>query len=157
MTGQIEKSHFIEAFLFVLEETFERVQGVYLDRGTSVFETLATLSAEQASTAVTADCATIAAHVAHTAYYIEMSLLFIAGDNPEADWHEIWQTVSVVSEAEWQASQQRLRAAYQAIQAIAHTTPWEGRDQIGGALGLLTHTAYHLGEIRQMLCHLRNR
>ncbi len=30
---------------------------------------------------------------------------------------------------------------------------WDER-KLGGAMGIIAHTAYHLGEIRQMLCHL---
>ena len=35
--------------LRLLNETFDNVQGYYLDKGTSLFETLATISAEEAS------------------------------------------------------------------------------------------------------------
>jgi hypothetical protein len=45
-------SHFKAAMLVALEETFENVHGIYLDGATSLFETLATISAEEASVPV---------------------------------------------------------------------------------------------------------
>lgn len=33
---------------------------------------------------------------------------------------------------------------------------WEGEEEVGGALAIVVHTkAYHLGEIRQALCVLK--
>ena len=32
---------------------------------------------------------------------------------------------------------------------------WEDEKAIGGALAIVIHTAYHLGEIRQALCTLK--
>jgi len=37
---------------------------------------------------------------------------------------------------------------------IEDTSAWE-EDQIGGAIAMIAHTAYHLGEIRQALCILK--
>jgi hypothetical protein len=58
-------------FLF-MEETFEaKHHGIYLDKGTSLFETLETVSAEEASIPVGGKCASLAAQVAHVTFYIE--------------------------------------------------------------------------------------
>jgi len=62
-TGQIQIEHFTQALLFLLEETFDTVHGIYLDKGTSLFETLATISAKEASIPVGGRCATLAAQV----------------------------------------------------------------------------------------------
>jgi hypothetical protein len=156
MAEQIAGEHFLQAFLFVLEEAFENVHGIFLDRGTSIFDTLATLTAEDASTPVSVHCATIAAHVAHMDFYMNVTLRWMRGERPQVDWSEIWRTVSTVTEEEWQASQQRLRVTYAAIQDLARNSTWQSRDEIGGALGLLAHNAYHLGEIRHALCTLRS-
>lgn len=149
------KDTLTQAVLLALEESFEDVQGMYLDRGTSIFETLATISAEEASRPVSANCASIAAHVAHMRFYMEMTLRFIRGERERVDWGEIWRTVREVTPEEWAASQQRLRETYQQIREVAHTTTWEGENEIGGALALLMHNAYHLGEIRQALCTIK--
>ena len=53
-----------------LQETFEKVGGIYLDPGTSLFETLATINAEEASQPVSAHCASLAAQVKHVIFYI---------------------------------------------------------------------------------------
>jgi len=156
MTGKALKDRFAEAMLLALEETFENVHGMYLDRGTSVFETLATISAEEASRPVSSQCASIAAHVAHMAFYMELTLRYVRGERPQVDWGEIWRTVRTVTPEEWSASQQRLREAYRQVRAlVTGMTTWEGEGEIGGALALLMHTAYHLGEIRQALCTLQ--
>jgi hypothetical protein len=157
MTEKKQVDQFTAVVLMMLEETFESVRGIYLDRGTSVFETLATISAEEASRPVSANCASIAAHVEHMRFYIETTIRFIKGERPQVDWSEIWRTVSNVTPEEWEASQSRLREAYESIRTLAKNFTWEEEDQMGGALGLLMHNAYHLGEIRQALCTIKAR
>jgi hypothetical protein len=71
VADSIYHQRFAEALLTVLEETFEKVQGIFLDRGTSLFETLETITAEEASVPVGGRCATLAAQVKHTAFYLE--------------------------------------------------------------------------------------
>lgn len=157
MTDQALSSLFREALLAALEETFENVRGMYLDKGTSLFETLATLSAEEASRPVSATCASIAAQVAHVRFYIDVLLRFMRGERPEVDWGEIWRTVREVTPEEWAASQARLREAYAQVRELASRyDDWTAENAIGGALALLMHNAYHLGEIRQALCTIRS-
>ena len=69
MPNQLPISEVAKGFQFALTETFESVFGIYLDKGASLFETLAQISAAQASQPMR-NCATIAAHVAHTTYYL---------------------------------------------------------------------------------------
>ena len=72
------------------------------------------------------------------------------------DWGEIWRTVGAVTPDEWQAIQAELRANYERIlRLIDDQTEWPGEAEIGGAMGVVAHTAYHLGEIRQALCTLK--
>lgn len=149
------KEGFREAVLASLEETFEKVQGMYLDRGTSLFETLATITAEEASQPVGANCASIAAHVAHIRFYIDVTLQFIRGERPDVDWKEIWRTVEAVTPEEWAESQRQLRDTYEKIREVARTSEWNTPDEVGGTMALLMHNAYHLGEIRQALCTLK--
>lgn len=147
-------AQFTTALLMALEETFEQVRGMYLDKGTSIFETLATISAEDASIPVSENCASVAAHVAHMTLYMETLLKLIGGEQPQVDWAEIWLTVGAVSAEEWQASQQNLRDAYTQLRDVAQNTVWDERS-MGGAMAVLMHNAYHLGEIRQALCTIR--
>ena len=156
MAEKAVKDLFTEAMLVALDETFENVCGIYLDRGTSLFETLATISAEEASRPVSANCASIAAQVAHITFYLEVTMQFVRGDRPQVDWTEIWRTIEAVTPEEWDKSQQELRETYGRIrELVTNTESWGSVDEIGGALGVLMHTAYHLGEIRQALCTIK--
>ena len=153
----IEEKHFSRALLTLLDETMDNVQGFYLDKGASLFETLATISAEEASIPVGGKCATLAAQVKHVAFYFYVIEMSVRDPNfPRADWGEIWRTVGAVNATEWAAIRAELRANYVSIQTLIQESPVWGEDQIGGALGILAHTAYHLGEIRQALCTLKS-
>ena len=148
---------FTEALFDMLDETFEHVHGVYLDRGTSLFETLADVSAEMASLPVSASCASLAAQVEHVRFYLEVLERSITNQPVgEVDWGEIWRTVRAVTPDEWVLSQRRLKETYVRITAyLCGLETWEGEDEVGGAMAILVHTAYHLGEIRQALCTLK--
>lgn len=150
-------SPFTAALRILLDETFDDVKGIYLDKGTSFFETLAGISAEEASIPVGGKCATLAAQVKHVAFYLDVVVNSVRDPNyPRADWDEIWRTVDAVSHEEWQAIQDELRAGYErTLELIDETPSWEDERQIGGAIGIVAHTAYHLGEVRQALCTLR--
>jgi hypothetical protein len=141
----------------LLEETFEQHHGIYLDKGTSLFETLDAISAEEASRPVSETCASIAAHVEHTRFYIEVMEEVLSGnDHGNWDWGDIWRRVEAVTPEEWEASKQGLREAYQRVlKRIQSLEPWEGEDDIGVALAILTHSAFHLGQIRHALCTVR--
>jgi uncharacterized damage-inducible protein DinB len=140
----------------LLDETFSNVHGHYLDKHTSLFETLATISAEEASRPVGGRCATLAAQVNHVRVYIEVLERYMRGEEVgKTDWAASWR-VSGVDDEEWESLKQRLDAAYQRVLAtMKGFTTWDGEDQIGGALAILAHTAYHLGEIRQALCTIK--
>jgi hypothetical protein len=153
---QIQPEHFTRAFLSVLDETMEHVRGFFLDGGTSLFETLATITAEEASRPVGNKCATLAAQVSHVAFYLDTVDKSVRDPStPPADWGEIWRTVRAVTPEEWQAIQAELRRNYERILALAKDTPAWGEAEMAGAIAVVAHTAYHLGEIRQALCTLR--
>ena len=156
--SSIQSEHFTKALLSLLDETFENVQGDYLDKNTSFFETLASITAEEASIAVGGNCATLAAQVKHAAFYLDVVEKSVRDPNyPKADWDEIWRTVNRVTVDEWQSIQDELRTNYNRIQALIKMAPvWPSEDEIGGAIAVVVHTAYHLGGIRQALCILKN-
>jgi hypothetical protein len=157
MSSKIESDLFKKALYLVLEETFDNVQGIYLDKGTSFFETLATISAEEASVPVGGKCATLAAQVKHTVFYLDVLEENVRTQQFEpVDWDEIWREVTAVSPQQWQATQNELRNSYnRAKQLINDTSEWSDENVIGDAIAMIVHTAYHLGEIRQALCTLR--
>ncbi len=156
MPKQIDIAEVARGFDFFLTETFEQVRGAYLDKGDSLFESLAQLSADHAS-APMGSCASIAAHVAHIDYYLRVLEERMFGrDVSWVNWDETWQAVSAVDAAGWATLQADLRASYARIKGhLAGADDWQGQRELSSLLGMIVHSAYHLGEIRQMMCRLR--
>ena len=154
MPTQIQSEHFTSALYSLLDETFDNVHGYFLDPGTSMFETLATISAAQASIPVGGKCATLAAQVKHVAFYLDVLEHNMRTQQFERqDWGKIWRETSAVTPAEWEALKAGLRTSYDRIKALINdTTEWPSELEIGLAMATIVHTAYHLGEIRQALC-----
>jgi hypothetical protein len=157
MTTQISPDHFTKALYMLLDEAFDNVRGIFLDKGTSMFETLATITAEEASIPVGGKCATLAAQVKHVAFYLDVLERNVRTQTfAKVDWDEVWRTTKAVTPAEWEAIKAGLRESYERIKALIHDAPaWPSENEIGGAIATIVHTAYHLGEIRQALCTLR--
>jgi len=152
MATYIPVDVFRRELLDLLDETFENTKGIYLDRDTSLFETLNDLSAGQASKAISPRGATIAGHVEHMRFYLDVLTGCIRRESVEKiDWQDSWQ-LTEVDEQEWAATKQRLQDAYHnTLEAIKTLDLWEGEDNIGASLAILAHTASHLGSIRQAL------
>jgi hypothetical protein len=157
MTTSIPNAEFTNGLLAVLTEAFENVQGIFLDPRTSLFDTLSEISAAEASIPVGGRCAAISAQVEHVNFYLEVMERYLqTGENERVDWGEIWRTVREVTPEEWAASQARLRQTYQRMcKLISEYANWATEDQIGGAIGMVAHCAYHLGEIRQATCTIK--
>ena len=158
MSTTIDSELFKKSLYLLLDETFDQVRGIYLDKGTSFFETLATISAEEASIPVGGKCATLAAQVKHTAFYLDVLEENVRTQKFErVDWGKIWRETTAVSPQEWQTIQDELRESYNRIkQLINDQAEWKNEYEVGGAMGMIVHTAYHLGEIRQALCTLKS-
>lgn len=156
--GAIDPQQFARALRVLLDETFDDVHGYYLDRGTSLFETLRDITAAEASIPVGGKCATLAAQVKHISFYLDVLANSMRDpDYPRADWDEIWRTVSNVTPHEWLAIQKELRANYDRILVlIEEMTNWSDESKISSAIAIVAHTAYHLGEIRQALCVIKS-
>jgi hypothetical protein len=155
--SSIDSAHFKAALRQMLDETFDNVHGAFLDPNTSLFETLAGISAAEASIPVGGKCATLAAQVKHVAFYLDVTDKSVRDPTyPRVDWGEIWRTVSAVTPQEWEAIKAELRASYNRIlKLIDDITEWPNEAYVGGAIAVVAHTAYHLGEIRQALCTLK--
>jgi len=137
-------------------ETFENPIGIYLDKDTSLFQTLETVSAQEASIPVGGKCASLAAQVAHVIFYLEvMEKYFLKQEVGKVDWGEIWRTVESVAPEEWDEYKRKLKDAYQKINELFRINELWDDDTIGGSMAIVVHTAYHLGEIRQALCTLK--
>jgi len=157
MAKHIAQERFTAELFDVLDETFENHHGIYLDRGTSLFETLETIQADEASRPVGGKCASLAAQVSHVIFYMEvLERHILKKEIGNVDWGEIWRTVEAVTLEEWDALKQQLQQTYRRIKAMIYNIEsWDDEDSLGGALAIVVHTAYHLGEIRQALCTLK--
>lgn len=154
MQKTMSQEFFTVSLFRLLEETFDTVHSAYLDKGTSLLETLANVGAEEASIPVGDRCATIAAQIEHIIFYLEVLEKHITGPNPGSqDWGNIWSRVGSVSEPEWERLKDRLKAAYEHITDLLRgIEDWDDEEAIRGSMSIVIHTAYHLGEIRQALC-----
>jgi hypothetical protein len=158
MTQQDELGLFKTELFKCLEETFERTHGIFLDRGTSLFPTLEGVSAEEASRSSGSNCATLAAQVEHVAFYLDVLVDIMKNERVEkVNWREIWENVREVTPERWEDEKQKLRESHQRIvETLKNYDKWDGEYGISGALAVLTHTAYHLGALRQTLCAIRS-
>src|SRR5687767_9689856 len=157
MVTKIDQEHIVQDLFDILDETFVTHHGIFLDEGTSLFETLETITAAEASIPVGGKCATLAAQVAHVNFYLEvMESYILKKDIGKVDWGEIWRRVNKVSPEEWNAYKAQLKETYQRIISLLQSWDnWNDERPIGGALAIAVHTAYHLGEIRQAMCTVK--
>ena len=157
MTKQIDQALFATELFDILDETFVTHHGIFLDKGTSLFQTLATINAAEASRPVGNKCASLAAQVAHVNFYLEvLERYLLTGQSGDVDWGEIWRTVEAVTPDEWAVLNDQLKATYERVVTLLRGfESWEEEGRIGGALAIVVHTAYHLGEIRQALCAIK--
>jgi len=148
----------VESIFECLDETFVEVHGIYLDKGCSLFPTLEGVSAQEASGSVSPDSATLAAQVEHVRLYLDvLNDVIETKQITKVDWKEIWRTVSQVTPEEWEEQQRRLRESYDRVMTTLKSIDrWDGENEIAGALSVLSHTAYHLGGIRQALRAIRS-
>jgi hypothetical protein len=158
VSQQTVLERFTKDLFALFDETFEQHHGIYLDKGTSFFETLATISAEQASRPIATQKAAIAAQVEHVCFYLDVLEEYMRGTRTEkADWDYIWQNARPVTAEEWLTLQQRLKDTYQRVLTrLKGFETWEGEDDISGALAMLIHTVYHLGEVRMAMAIFRD-
>jgi len=149
--NSLQTEHFIESVAYLLRETFEGSPegqpSAYLDRGVGFFNTLDGLSAEQVSREY--GDTTIAAQTEHAKFYLDRLCEFIGGRNEKVNWEDSW-LIETVNNSEWDALREAMRQAYQnALKCIASVSYWDTR-KAGMAIGLIAHTAYHLGAVRQI-------
>ena len=144
----VSAPHFTENLFAILTETFERTSGIYLDKGTDFFSTLAALSAEQASSPVLGT--TVAAQIVHTAFYLRALERYFEGFTGKTAWDESW-TVQRVTEPEWDALRAQFRDDYErVVRKLRAVTAWdEGALDFG--MTVTVHSAYHLGAVRQLV------
>jgi len=158
MDKMIQQENLLNNLFALFDETFDNTRGIYLDKDTSLFQTLEGISHEQASIPVGGKCASLAAQVTHVTFYLEvLERYFLKQEVGKIDWGEIWRTVEKVNHEEWENIKGNLKLTYQRLDKLFHDTEnWNDEDVVGASLAIVVHSAYHLGEIRQALCTLRN-
>ena len=147
----IESKHFVEGIAFLLREAFEGSPegqpSAFLERGVGFFSTLEDVTAEQSS----ADFfgTTISAQTEHAKFYLDRLCEFIHGRTAAVNWEDSW-LIETVNSSEWDALRMTLQKSYEnTLRCIAEVDDWD-ESKIGMAIGLVAHTAYHLGAIRQI-------
>jgi hypothetical protein len=151
MAEDISKQQFAASIAYLLRETFEGSPegqpSAYLDRGIGIFNTIDALSAEQASREFTGT--TVAAQTEHAKFYLDRLCEFINGRTERVNWEDSW-LIETVNDAEWEALRASVRRSYEGlIRCIASVDDWS-EERTGMAIGMVAHTAYHLGAIRQI-------
>ena len=147
----ITRKQFVEATAYLLRETFEGSPegqpSAYLDRGVGIFATLGGLSAEDASRDFYGT--TVAAQTEHAKFYLDRLGEYINGRTEPVNWEDSW-LIETVNDTEWDALQTSVRNAYEnALRCLAEERTWTEME-IGMAMGMIAHSAYHLGAIRQI-------
>jgi len=157
MGGHIDQDQFSQEYFRILSEIFDTFHEMYLDPGTSLFETLQTITAAQASIPVGGQCASLAAQVKHVDFFLEVLEREIrTGQTGGEDWDEIWRTVKSVNAEEWDSIRNHLKETYDRVtDTLRDPSAWDTDRKLGNALAIAVHSAYHLGEIRQALCTIR--
>ncbi len=150
-TNYIEKDYFVKSLAYLFHETFEGSpdgQGsAYLDHGIGILSTLDKLSAEQVSSE--SHGTTIAAQTEHAKFYLDRLSEFINGRTERVNWEDSW-LIEDVNDTEWHALRDGVRKSYEnVLRCFAENQNWS-EENVGMAMGMLAHTAYHLGAIRQI-------
>jgi hypothetical protein len=158
MKNLVDNKLLNKVILDLLQETFEKSQGYFLDANTSLFETLKNITAEEASIPVGGKCATLAAQVSHVTFYLQaVEGVITGGDFQQVDWGEIWRTINQVSQSQWESIQSELQQKYKYIcSLVKEKSDWNREEELDSILGIVAHSAYHLGEIRQALCTIQS-
>jgi hypothetical protein len=150
----IQTADFTKWLCVLLAETFgvaDTADGYVLDSGQSgLLGTINTLSAAVASAAGRPEQATIASHCGHVLFILRLFDAYERGQQPAPDWQGSW-TTRVVDDAAWQTLRSELQIAYEAVVSDVRKRDMWPEAAVAAALMLVTHCAYHVGEIRQRL------
>ena len=72
------------------------------------------------------------------------------GRTEPVNWEQSW-LIEEVNETEWNALRGVVRKAYEnVLRCYAEVETWN-QDNIGEAMAIIAHTAYHLGAMRQIM------
>jgi len=155
MTDPVDRDAFKRTFLYLLDEIVgeppkDAPGSAVLDPDAGWLQTLLTVDHTRASRTIAQGGTTIAGQAAHAAYYVELLEQLARGEDVQADWPRSF-VPSVVDEGRWEETRARLLAALARFREMVLAVDEWDEERLRGALGVLVHTAYHLGAVRQMI------
>lgn len=147
----INSDDFKQALSILFRETFEgmptKEEYIFTNAETGIFATLGKLDARQASAEI--NRVTIAAHAEHARFYLELLDNYLNKDMRVVDFNQSWRIKSV-GEDEWEVLRENIAKIYRKVGETFEKNDEWALDSITVAMGIVAHTAYHLGAIRQM-------
>lgn len=154
MTTTLAVTQVKDAMKRALTEAFDSANGMFLDKGDSLWETLESVTAQQASVPIAPAGNSIAGQISHLIYYFDIMATFMRGEDPEdVNWGTAWQTVHV-EEDDWKQLKSALGERQTDLFVLIDNTPnemFEDPDVLTGSYAIVAHTAFHLGQIRHAL------
>ncbi|MHB9028710.1 MAG: hypothetical protein ACYC9O_08075 [Candidatus Latescibacterota bacterium] len=153
-TTTISTHETITQLLAVLREAFEGPDrfSYFTDMtpDSGLLHTLGPITADEACRTVGGT--SVAAHARHILFGLRSSTSWIEGDHARRNWRESWNT-NPVDEPEWNDIREGILSAYSGLREAIEQHAGDSAESLGGALGAVTHVAYHLGAIRaKMVC-----
>lgn len=140
----------------LMTEAFEQVGGFFLDKGTSLFELIETINAEEASAIPAGSETSIAGHLGHVSFFMKTIIGYNTGQIKEkTDWSKSW-TINEVDDKSWSSIKKELRDSYKMVREnMDSITYWKDVDDFSGILSILAHSSFHLGFIYKMISQIR--
>ncbi len=153
----IKTEDFKKWFGILFAETFgvsDSPHGYALDDGKSgLLGTIDRIDARTASTSLKPGGETIASHCGHVHFILRWFYSYGQGQPIEPDWAGSWSTQTVDTPA-WDALRSELRALYESVAGqVDGVQEWD-ETPLSASMILLTHCAYHVGEIKQIAASL---
>lgn len=119
-------------------------------KGPDLLGTLDSLTAEEASLAPIGGKPTFAGIADHIRFGLEYCNDTVRGNDADSDWDSSWGTTTV-DDARWEEIKRQTREQYEALMSfIRENDDWSPKNMIAEVFGIVAHTAYHLGAIKQM-------
>jgi hypothetical protein len=150
----LKTEDFTKWLILLLAETFGVSQapfGFVLDSPQAgLFGAIESLSAPLVSYAPAPDQPSIAAHCYHVLAALRLFEAYEHKQTPEPDWPATWSK-RMADEVDWEHLRRELQEAYHSVViGIEDNDRWP-ESRVAAALMLLTHCAYHVGQIKQLL------
>lgn len=143
--------------LKAIDEAFQGDQGVFLDRGTKPLLELRQMHAGQACAELPGAGNSVANQVRHLITTIAMHKpQFMGGDFPNLDWEADWSN-DHVTDSEWQQMLDDLEGSQQALKSsVADPVIEQDQDYAAACIMVVTHVAFHIGQIRHAAAYAQH-